>query len=412
MSSPVASPTLPGVPRRLPSAPVVLIAFSLIALVLRGPIIAVAPIASLVQADTQLSSAGIGLLTSLPVLLFAVATPFASALIARIGPDAATTVCLLGVVIGSIVRSAGGVPALIVGVVVIGIFITIGNVVVPVLIRRDVAPSRAACATGLYSSAINIGSLAASLATAPLAEALGWRTALVLWAVLAVVAGAVWFATVGPRAAVSPAPRANLTQRAPRVRSTGTAVLLALAFSGQAFAYYGTTAWLPQLLHDERGYSLTVAGSSSSVFQIAALIGAMGVPVLVARAGAAWGIVAVFAAWSTIPLGLLLAPEQYLLWELIGGAAQGGGFTAVFVIVVRMSTSDDHARRLSALVQGVGYAVACTAPSLVGAVHDATGGWTVPVLIIALGVLTFGGCGLTAARLQGRPSSSTVPLTP
>nr|WP_301952330.1 MFS transporter [Rathayibacter sp. VKM Ac-2857] len=380
---------------------------------MRGPIIAVAPIAALLQADTQLSSAGIGLLTSLPVLLFALATPLASALIGRIGPDAATTLCLLGVVLGTVVRSAGGVPALIIGAVVIGMFITIGNVVVPVLIRRDVAPRRVAFATGLYSSAINIGSLAASLATAPLAETLGWRTALVLWAALAAVAGAVWSATVGPRAAVVPLPRPIAADRAPRVRVTGTALLLSFAFAGQAFAYYGTTAWLPQLLHDERGYSLTVAGSSSSLFQIAALIGAMGVPVLVARAGAAWGIAAVFAAWTTIPLGLLLAPDLYLLWELLGGAAQGGGFTAVFVIVVRMSTSDDHARRLSALVQGVGYAVACTAPSLVGAAHDATGGWTVPVLIIGLGVLVFGGCGLTAARLQARRAAPpAVPAPP
>lgn len=395
--------------RRYPSAPLVLIALSVIALILRGPIISVAPIASLVQADTGLSSAGIGLLTSVPVLLFAIATPFASRLIARIGPDAATTLCLLGVVLGSIVRSAGGVPALIVGVVLIGLFITIGNVVVPVLIRRDVEPRRAAFATGLYSSAINIGSLAASLATAPLAEAFGWRIALVTWAALAVLAIGMWFATVGARAAVIPAPRpiVDAAQAVPRTRVTGTAVLLALAFSGQAFAYYGTTAWLPQLLHDERGYSLTQAGSSSSLFQIAAVIGAMGVPLLVIRAGAVWGILAVFIAWASIPLGLLFAPELYLLWELIGGAAQGGGFTAVFVIVVRMATSDDHARRLSALVQGIGYAVACTAPSLVGAARDATGGWTVPILIIAAGVLAFGGCGLTAALRQGRTASSS-----
>ncbi|KGJ72587.1 hypothetical protein GY21_14230 [Cryobacterium roopkundense] len=390
----------------------------LIGLVLRGPIVAVAPIAATIRADTGLSSAGIGLLTSLPILLFAIATPFAAALIGRVGPNAATTICLLGVILGSIVRSTGGVTALFVGAALIGLFITIGNVVIPVLIRRDVDPRRVGFATGVYSSALNIGSMVTSFATAPLAEAWGWRVALLFWATFAVVATAGWMSSVGWRGGFVSGERPRLrmrddrtggmrmTARTDRPRLGGTAALLAIAFSGQAFAYYGTTAWLPQILHDEQGYSQTSAGSSASLFQIAALIGAMGIPALVARTNATWGVLAVFLGWLTIPLGLLLAPSLYLLWELIGGAAQGGGFTAVFIIVLRMATDDRHARRLSALVQGVGYGVACTAPSLLGAAHDFSDGWTVPIVLISLGVATFGSCGLIASRRQSRDLSS------
>jgi CP family cyanate transporter-like MFS transporter len=48
-----------------------------------------------------------------------------------------------------------------------GVFITVGNVVVPVLIRRDFDPARVGFATDLYTSALRIGSMITSVATAP-----------------------------------------------------------------------------------------------------------------------------------------------------------------------------------------------------------------------------------------------------
>ena len=85
---------------------------------------------------------------------------------------------------------------------------------------------------------------------------------------------------------------------------------LTVAFSGQAFAYYGVTAWLPLLLRDELGMAPGAAGPSASIFQIAALVGAFGVPVLLrVLPGPRAVVLIVAAAWSTLPLGLLLAPR-------------------------------------------------------------------------------------------------------
>ncbi|PPH12720.1 MFS transporter [Rathayibacter sp. AY1G1] len=390
------------------SAPwLLVVAVALVALVLRGPIVAVAPIIDAVREDLALSAGQAGILTSIPVLCFALATPLALLVIRRAGPDAAVTVTVIGVALGTIVRSIGDVGPAVAGTILIGVSITIGNVVLPVVIRRDVAPERVDLTTGVYTAALNIGSTITSLGTAPLALTLGWRGALLVWLALNALALAGWLVAVGPRAALRPTPRPSRADRAPaapapRIFRSATVLALALCFSSQAFSYYGVTAWLPSLLVDRNGFSIATAGASASVFQLAAVAGALGVPLLVRRLGPLGSIVLVGLLWCTVPAGLLLAPQLWALWCVLGGAAQGGGFTVVFVLVVRLSRSDAHASRLSATVQGIGYAVAATAPTVIGFAHDASGGWEAPLLTVLAATCSFLLFGTLAAARQRR----------
>ncbi|PPG12961.1 MFS transporter [Rathayibacter sp. AY1E8] len=383
------------------------VAVALVALVLRGPIVAVAPIIDAVREDLALSAGQAGILTSIPVLCFALATTLALLVIRRAGPDAAVTVTVIGVALGTIVRSIGDVGPAVAGTILIGVSITIGNVVLPVVIRRDVAPERVDLTTGVYTAALNIGSTITSLGTAPLALALGWRGALLVWLALNALALGGWLVAVGPRAALRPTPRPTRADRAPaapapRIFRSATVLALALCFSSQAFSYYGVTAWLPSLLVDRNGFSIATAGASASVFQLAAVAGALGVPLLVRRLGPLGSIVLVGLLWCTVPAGLLLAPQLWALWCVLGGAAQGGGFTVVFVLVVRLSRSDAHASRLSATVQGIGYAVAATAPTVIGFAHDASGGWEAPLLTVLAATCSFLLFGTLAAARQRR----------
>jgi CP family cyanate transporter-like MFS transporter len=171
---------------------------------------------------------------------------------------------------------------------------------------------------------------------------------------------------------------------------------LTLAFCGQAIAYYSVTAWLPTLLADTRGLSLAASGAGASLFQVAAIAGALGVPLLAARAPA-WAPVAVIGAlWITLPVGLLIAPEGYLVWSAVGGVAQGGGFTTIFSIVARIVRTDAEAAATSARIQGSGYLAATVGPPLIGALNSGTGGWTVPLLVVLAATVLFLAGGLLA----------------
>ncbi|PZF56367.1 MFS transporter [Curtobacterium sp. MCSS17_008] len=396
-------------------------AIVLIALNFRGPIVAPAPVIGEVRVDLGLTATLAGLLTTIPVLCFSLATPFASWVIAKADPERAVSLSLVIVLVGTVLRSVPSSAALLVGTAVIGIGITIGNVVIPVVIRRDTSPERVGLVTGVYTSALNVGSMITSLGTAPIAAVWGWPVAIAVWAGFAVVAGLAWTYTVGARAAwlrrarsepvaaTGPVELLTETGSIRTVRSdTGAAPVrparrlitwgLTLAFGGQAFSYYALTAWIPTLLHDEIGFSAESSGASSSVFQILAVVGALGVPVLATRWRPRAIIALVAFLWLAMPLGLLVAPQLWLLWSVLGGAAQGGGITVIFIVIVRIVTNDDDARRMSAFVQGGGYLIGSAGPLVAGSLHGATGDWTAPLLVVLVAVLTLGVVGTLAAR--------------
>ena len=374
--------------RAVPTAAVV-VAILLLGLNLRGPIIAVSPVLDTIAADLHIGEATAGLLTSLPVLSFGVLTPLASVLLARAGLGRGVSISLVVLLVGMVVRSLDGLPGALAGTLLIGAAITVGNIAVPVVIGRDL-PRHSGPVLGAYTASLNVGSMLTLALTVPLADVLGWRTALVAWGGLVLAAAVAWWfavrdpARAGPRAAGDPeggdpdpadarAPRGSgpLWWRRPVVWG------LTAAFAGQAFSYYGVTAWLPLLLRDELGMAAAGAGTSASIFQVAALVGAFGVPVLLrVLPGPRAVVLVVSAAWSTLPLGLLFAPQLWPVWCGIGGAAQGGGLVVIFALVVRTSRDLVENRRMSALVQGGGYLVAAAGPTVVGGVHSATGGWT------------------------------------
>jgi CP family cyanate transporter-like MFS transporter len=385
------------------------VALVLVSLNLRAPFVAVAPISGELRRDLGVGGAAVGTLTSLPVLRFGLFAPVALLVVRRTGAERAVVACLLAVIAGSLVRSAGSFGLAVAGTVVIGLGITVGNIVVPVLIRRETPPARVGVVTGVYVSAMNAGSMLVSLVTAPVAGVTSWRVALGAWSAMAAAGLVAWTVFLRHHRRTSTG-RAGQHQRSRSTASRETvppwrkpiAWLLGLAFAGQATSYYALTAWLPTLLADEIGLGSGAAGAASSVFQICAIVGALGVPLVAARTSGRLAIGLVGLCWMAFPVQLLLATHAYLLGSVLGGIAQGGGFAALFTVVVQVSHSDRESAQLSAFVQGVGYVFAAVGPTVLGATHDATGAWTVPVLIVLGTTAAFSVLGVAAALTQAR----------
>ncbi|MFC7402054.1 CynX/NimT family MFS transporter [Citricoccus sp. GCM10030269] len=419
--------------------PWIILGIVVLALNLRAPIIAPTAVLGDIQADTGLDAVGAGLLTGLPVMLFAVATPLATRTIGRWGSETTVLACLAGVLAGTALRSVGPAWLVLTGTAVIGLSLTLGNIVVPVIIRREVPWDRVSMATGLYSATMNVGSMATLLGTAPLAAVVGWRWAIALWGVVSAAGLVYWLSlirrrvrrghgsslirrrvrrghgsssasTAGPEPATGPEPTPSgtdsvddtagsaSTQLKPSRSFRRVMWLLVITFSGQSAGYYATTTWLPSILAETRGLDTAGAGATASLFQVAAIVGAFGVPLLAARSRP-WVPVAIVAVlWISLPIGLMAAPEAHVLWSLTGGVAQGGGFTAIFSILARTARSDTEAASASAFVQTGGYLAATVAPPLAGWLHTLTDGWTAPLMLVLAATLTFGVAGSLAAR--------------
>ncbi|MDX2377201.1 MFS transporter [Microbacterium sp. LRZ72] len=402
------------------------------ALSLRGPIVAPTPVLLDIQDDMDVGGAVVGLLTTVPVLMFAVLTPVAALVIRRSGAEIALLASLAGVLIGTFVRALPGFGWMLVGSLVIGGAITVGNVVIPVIIRRDVPPARVSAVTAGYVSMLNAGSLLTSLATAPLAAAIGWSPALVTWSVVTAAGLALWLVHLrrtrvggagerfsGLSAAPSgssrgPAPAAG---RAARTETAGTLTgplpavgargersmlrrpvtwLLMLAFAMQTTAYYALTTWLPTILQDDLGVDPAAAGALASIFHGVAIAGAFLVPVLTRYFPTAVPAAIVCLSWVLLAAGMLWLPSAFVLWAIFGALAHSGGFVVIFTALVGVARSDREAAGMSAFVQGGGYAVGAVGAPLMGALREGTGSWDAPLALVLAVTLAYSVLLLTA----------------
>ena len=136
----------------------------------------------------------------------------------------------------------------------------------------------------------------------------------------------------------------------------------------------------------------------------------MGVPLLSLRLSPRALLTLIGLLWTTLPLGLLIAPEQFLVVSVTGGIAQGGGFAAILTIIAQTRGDARRTTSLSAFVQGTGYLVAAVAPPAVGGVHTLTGGWFAPMLLVLVATCTFIVAGAKAASVaERRPLSDPSP---
>jgi CP family cyanate transporter-like MFS transporter len=69
------------------------------------------------------------------------------------------------------------------------------------------------------------------------------------------------------------------------------------------------------------------------------------------------------------------------VWAVLIGLGQNAVFPLALTLIVLRGGTVSSTAGLSTLVQTVGYLLAAFAPLAIGALHDATGGWTTPVIV-------------------------------
>lgn len=397
----------------------VLLAVVLVALNMRGSITVVPPLLGEVTGDLGITPATAGLLTSLPVLMFALAAPASAWLGRRFGAGHAVILGVLLILVGTVGRVLGGAAVLFAGTAVIGVGITIANILVPVVIKRDFG-RHASRVTGYFVATMAVGATLASALAVPLAGWLQWRGALAAWAVLVPIAVVGWWLHVTRHERVERGARAR--EAAPGTSEAGLAThtpaagashsdgyvwriplawAISLAFGSQSALFYATTTWMPSILIERAGLSAGVAGVALSIFQITALPTALTVAGLCRlRPTQGWLGATLAGGWLVTIGGLLFLPDLWPLWAVVGGLAQGGGFTFVLTLIVLRGADEHVVRALGSMGQLIGYLIAAAGPVAVGWLAQATGDWLAPGLLLASLAVTLGVMSLIAGRNQ------------
>src|SRR5688500_5177572 len=181
----------------------------------------------------------------MPVICFAVIGLAGPALSARFRDSHVLSSALVAMSIGLVVRATAPTFWLfLVGTVLAMVGGALGNVLLPSLVKRYF-PSRTGLLVGAYSTAMAIAATVAAVATAPIAAAAGdegWRWALGVWAIPAVVAALPWLA-VPARKGVNRATHTAVRLRDLRHSRMALALMLFFGIQGlQAYVIIGRAA--------------------------------------------------------------------------------------------------------------------------------------------------------------------------
>jgi CP family cyanate transporter-like MFS transporter len=379
----------------------------LVALNLRPAVAGLGPLLQEVRGDLQMSGAVAGLLTSLPTVCFAIFGSLGPLLARRFGRTAVVCAAMLALTAGLLLRSlAGGTLAFLAATMLSMAGIAVSNVLLPVLVKREF-PERVGLMTGVYSMSMAAGTAFAAAAAVPLEQGLGgeWRPALASWAAMSVLAVLPWAgllldrerrgpdASDGGAAAPGAEPRPRL-----RLRHSRTAWMLTVFFGVQSGGAYSIMGWLPQVLRDS-GVAASSAGQLLAVTQLVGVPMSFVIPALAGRLRDQRPVVVVLvAAGLSGYAGLIFAPAAApLLWALLIGLLNSCFPLALIMIGMRARTGDGTIA-LSSFTQSLGYLLSVPVPIAVGALYQATGGWTVPLSLLAALMLPQLLSGLLAGR--------------
>lgn len=376
----------------------VMVAVVLAALNLRPAITSLGALLEEARTGLHMSGAVAGVLTSVPAITFAVFGVAAPRLARRFGPGAVVCAGLVAIATGLLLRPyAGGTVGFLVASALALIGIAVGNVLMPVIVKRYF-PDRVGTMTGLYSMGLAIGTSVAAAATVPLTGALGgsWRTGLAVWGLLAVVAVVPWTYLLvrdRGRARAVREPAAEHQAVKPAVKPAGkpagkivrspTAWALGGFFGLQATGAYITMGWMPQIFRDA-GVPAQTAGLLLAVTMVMGVPLAFVIPRLATRFRTQGPIAAVLGlSGLTGYAGLFFAPaEGAWVWALLLGLSNCAFPLALTMIGMRARTSAGVVR-LSAFAQSTGYLISIPGPLLVGVLYQHSGGWDLPVALMA-----------------------------
>ncbi|WP_019850833.1 MFS transporter [Desulfitobacterium sp. PCE1] len=394
------------------TAPVMLIVgIAFIAANLRAPLTSVGPLVDLIRDNLHISNTLAGMITTLPLFAFALFSPFAPGLARRFGTNLVLLWSVAFLTVGILLRSWSGSFGLFLGTAILGLSISVGNVLIPSLIKKEF-PERIGVMTGVYSVSMNIFAAMASGISIPLAVGLGlgWMGALRIWAVLSCLSIILWIPQMKRRnrktSIVEETIDVDIVTDTLKIHDkldemavvqgsviekvnlwkSPLAWQVTLYMGLQSMVFYCMVAWLPDILI-KQGMNPSKAGWMLSLMQLALIPITFLGSVLAGRRASQRSLVIIGSTCVlTGLLGLLLGgAELAFLWIIILGI--GGGFTfSLSMMFFSLRTGNaDEAARLSGMAQSIGYLLAAFGPMFFGYLHDATNNWTMP-LVILIGV--------------------------
>ncbi|EJZ5032438.1 CynX/NimT family MFS transporter [Salmonella enterica] len=363
----------------------------MIATTLRVTFTGAAPLLETIRSNYGLSTAQTGLLTTLPLLAFALVSPLAAGIARRFGMERSLFAAMLLICAGIALRSLPSAALLFAGTAIIGCGIALGNVLLPGLIKRDFS-QHVARLTGAYSLTMGAAAALGSALVVPLAlHGFGWRGALLMLMLFPLLAFLIWLPQWRTTRSANLSSSRALHERG--IWRSPLAWQVTLFLGLNSLIYYVIIGWLPTILISH-GYSEAQAGSLHGLLQLATAAPGLAIPLILHRFNDQRWIAALVSLLCAVgAAGLWFVPGQAIIWTLLFGFGSGATMILGLTFIGLRASSAHQAAALSGMAQSVGYLLAACGPPVMGKLHDASGSWYLPlsgVTVLAIIMAIFG----------------------
>lgn len=357
----------------------------LIGTVLRSPFTALPTILGDIAQGLGVEVSSLGILTSLPLLMFALFSTFASRLAQKIGLEHLFTYCLLLLTIGSVIRIFN-LPLLYLGTLIVGASIAIFNVLLPSMIQAN-QPQKISLLTTLYVTAMGVSTAIASYLSVPITQASSWKGLILVLSSLCLVTLLIWL----------PNHRHNHYLEGQKEKKSKENILKSkdvwaiIIFGGlQSLLFYTSMTWLPTIAISA-GLSNSDAALLASIFSLISIPFSMTVPSLTTHLsdGHRRIMLAIISIAGMTGIAMLLYPtNNFLYWlvvHLLIGTACSALFPYLMVCFSLKTSSPEKTAQLSGLAQTGGYILAAFGPALFGYSFEFFQSW-IPAVLALLAV--------------------------
>ena len=359
----------------------ILICLLIVNFSLRPGLTGLGSLMKLIRPDMGLTQTQAGLLTTIPMLTFALFSPLTWRINSKAGTTKTVCCAFAFIIAGILIRSWCGHFGLYFGTVLIGVGIAFGNVLMPAMIKSEF-PEKYALVTALSSAMLAIASGIASGINTPMANAgLGWRGALCIWAAVAFTAAVIW--CIGGREVQMKTRKAAGFSREMLRNKIAWSVTLFLGLV--ALLFYSCASWLSTIFQF-KGLSMETAGFYVSAFQMTGIVSSFLVPMLAGlkkdQRLVTFGVIGFFLA-GIVLMALTTNPTLLLISALLAGIGCNGSFALSMAFIGFRARNGESAAELSSMSQSLGYVIAAAGPLGMGWINSLAGeNWNVNLWLI------------------------------
>ncbi|HHK6726324.1 TPA: CynX/NimT family MFS transporter [Streptococcus pneumoniae] len=356
----------------------------LIGVSLRTPFTVLPIILGNISQGLEVEVSSLGVLTSLPLLMFTLFSPFSTQLAQKIGLEHLFTYSLFFLTIGSLIRLIN-LPLLYLGTLMVGASVAVINVLLPSLIQAN-QPKKIGFLTTLYVTSMGIATALASYLAVPITQASSWKGLILLLTLLCLATFLVWL----PNHRYNHRLATQTKQKSQIKVMRNKQVWAIIIFSGfQSLIFYTVMTWLPTMsIH--AGLSSHEAGLLTSILSLISIPFSMTIPSLTTSLSTRNRqlMLTLVSLAGVVGISMLFFPiNNFIYWlaiHLLIGTATSALFPYLMVNFSLKTSAPEKTAQLSGLSQTGGYILAAFGPTLFGYSFDLFHSWVPSVAALLL----------------------------